>query len=285
MRIILWIAFAVFLCTTPTVSVAQTASPRLSVAPILPNKTHHDADFLSGIQSALESEAIVIDAGIGLAALGAYDSVQPFNMDVDQARNLGEAVGAEILIILETSLQPRTSISAATVHEAFISIHLVSSKTGRLLGWRLFSFIDVTETDALESLRNSKGEILKWMSSLISEVRASDARFMTDRKYGLLEDFSATDTKAPAPYRRLSPSYTEQARLYGKEATIEVEVDLDENGSITALNVRRWAGFGLDEAVLDAVKAMNWRPAFKGGEASPSRFLLRYNFAKTGGQP
>jgi TonB family protein len=284
MRRLLWIAFVIFTFTCPMVTVAQTAPSRLSLAPIPANNTDLDAEFLTGIQGALEDEMVVIDSGIGLAALRAFDSVKPFNMDLDQGRNLGEAVGAQILMIFETSLQPRTSFSASTSHEAFISIYLVSSKTGRLLGWRLFSFVEPSEDQAIAALWNSKNEILNWMSSLIAESTANDLHFITNRKEGLLEDFSGTDSKSPAPYRRLSPTYTEQARLYGREGTIELEVDLDENGSVTALNLRRWAGFGLDESVSDAVRAMNWRPAFKGGKAKPSRFLLRYNFAKMEGR-
>jgi hypothetical protein len=42
----------------------------------------------------------------------------------------------------------------------------------------------------------------------------------------------------------------------------------------------RWAGYGLDEAVTETVRRMNWRPATRGGKALPIRVLLRYNFKK-----
>jgi hypothetical protein len=32
--------------------------------------------------------------------------------------------------------------------------------------------------------------------------------------------------------------------------------------------------------VTDAVRAMNWRPAMRGGKPLPMRVLLRYNFTK-----
>ena len=42
----------------------------------------------------------------------------------------------------------------------------------------------------------------------------------------------------------------------------------------------RCAGFGPDESVTQAVRAMNFRPATRDGEPVASRVLLRYNFRK-----
>ncbi len=54
----------------------------------------------------------------------------------------------------------------------------------------------------------------------------------------------------------------------------------DENGKILKVETARWAGFGLDEAVAENVRQMNWRPATRNGKALPIRVLLRYNFKK-----
>ena len=77
-----------------------------------------------------------------------------------------------------------------------------------------------------------------------------------------------------------SPPYTALANLYRVTATVDIEVDFDESGVVSHTEIVRWAGFGLDEAVAETVRKMNWRPALKNGKAIPIRVLLRYNFKK-----
>ena len=64
-------------------------------------------------------------------------------------------------------------------------------------------------------------------------------------------------------------------------ATVDAEVSIDQNGNITEIDIVRWAGYGLDESVANAVRSMNWRPAERDGKPLPMRILLRYNFTKT----
>jgi len=71
------------------------------------------------------------------------------------------------------------------------------------------------------------------------------------------------------------------AFLYDVKGTVEVMVDLDDKGNIIKTEIARWAGFGLDESVIDAVRKMNWRPAERNGKPLPTHFLLRYNFKKS----
>jgi TonB family protein len=86
--------------------------------------------------------------------------------------------------------------------------------------------------------------------------------------------------KPPIPYKRIKPEYSRTAYLYNVRATVEIEADIDETGKVTRTSVARWAGYGLDAAVTDAVRAMNWRPAMRGGKPLPMRVLLRYNVTK-----
>jgi TonB family protein len=82
------------------------------------------------------------------------------------------------------------------------------------------------------------------------------------------------------PYRRIKPEYTPTAFLYEIAATVEAEVSIDEKGEIRRIDVVRWAGYGLDEAVISAIRQMNWRPGERSGKPLPMRVLLRYNFTK-----
>ena len=86
--------------------------------------------------------------------------------------------------------------------------------------------------------------------------------------------------RAPIPFRRIKPDYTEIAALFDVAATVEITVDLDAAGTILRTEITRSAGYGLDEAVEKAVRTMNWLAASRDGKPLAMRFLLRYNFKK-----
>ncbi|HEX8887957.1 MAG TPA: energy transducer TonB, partial [Pyrinomonadaceae bacterium] len=86
--------------------------------------------------------------------------------------------------------------------------------------------------------------------------------------------------RLPQPYRRLRPAYPEEAARADAEATVDVQVELDSEGEVAKIEVVRWAGFGLDEATINTVRQMHFRPAMRDGTPIPMRVLLRYNFRK-----
>lgn len=270
----------VILSIAPAIILAQSSSKRLTVATLTPRQNTADARLLTSLHAELEKEFDVIDSGISASALGSFTNLQPFNMSLDEARNLGEAIGSDVLLILETSTQARSGLESGTRQEAFSSIYIVSGKTGRLAEWRLFSETDSSVEDSFARLLGKIPLIADWITTEISKLGSEDVAFVERRKVALLEDFSTSGIRPPAPYRRISPNYSEELRLYGKEGTVEVEVDLDSNGDLIDVRVIRWAGHGLDAEVIRAVREMNWRPAHRNETPIPSRFLLRYNFTR-----
>jgi TonB family protein len=91
---------------------------------------------------------------------------------------------------------------------------------------------------------------------------------------------AAKGLRLPLPYRRLRPPYPETAARAEAEATIDVEVDIGADGEVSKVEVVRWGGFGLDEATINTVRQMHFRPAMRDNEPVPMRVLLRYNFRK-----
>ena len=86
------------------------------------------------------------------------------------------------------------------------------------------------------------------------------------------------------PVARTAPrpeqNFPESAARAEVEATVDVLVDIDARGEVGRLEIARWAGYGLDESVIDTVKQMHFFPAMRDGVALPMRVLLRYNFRK-----
>ena len=94
------------------------------------------------------------------------------------------------------------------------------------------------------------------------------------------EETSDNATRPPRPFRRPRPPYPESASRADAEATVDALVDIDARGEVGKIEVVRWAGYGLDQSVIDTVKQMHFFPAMRDGVAIPMRVLLRYNFRK-----
>ena len=86
--------------------------------------------------------------------------------------------------------------------------------------------------------------------------------------------------RPPRPYRRIKPHYPEQAAHDNVEAIVDVLVDIDAKGNAGHIEIARWAGYGLDESVINTVKQLHFFPAMRDGVPIPMRVLLRYNFRK-----
>jgi TonB family protein len=84
----------------------------------------------------------------------------------------------------------------------------------------------------------------------------------------------------PQPYRRLKPVYPLSAAVADAEGVVDVAVDIDESGEVANAEVTRWAGFGLDEAALETVRSLHFRPAMRNSKPIPIRVMLRYNFKR-----
>src|SRR5438093_6175814 len=88
------------------------------------------------------------------------------------------------------------------------------------------------------------------------------------------------DLRTPRPYRRLKPPYPAIAAAAEVEAIVDVLVDVDAHGEVGHVEISRWAGYGLDQSVIETVKQMHFFPAMRDGVVIPMRVLLRYNFQR-----
>ncbi len=91
---------------------------------------------------------------------------------------------------------------------------------------------------------------------------------------------AAEGFRAPQPYRRLRPPYPDTAARAEAEATVDAAVEIDAGGEVRRIEIVRWAGFGLDDAVIETVRQLHFRPAMRDGAPVAVRVLLRYNFRR-----
>jgi TonB family protein len=200
-----------------------------------------------------------------------YDNI--FNLTVSEAKTIGSAIGCDYFVLLKSETLRRSSFEQGDYFESYAAVYLVNSKSGHLGFWKLYSFEDKKSGVAEQKLIveiNIVATNIKDNLKVEKFNRPSIAEFSEDDKL----------IRSPLPYKRIKPAYTTLASLYSVAATVDIEVDLNEKGEVTRTEIVRWAGFGLDESVIETVKKMNWRPAIKDGKTLPIRVLLRYNFKK-----
>ncbi|HTK39004.1 MAG TPA: TonB family protein, partial [Pyrinomonadaceae bacterium] len=253
------------------------------IAVLAPDRTPLETTYSTRFSSAIAGHLKVLDGEMADAAFRSVTVDDPFNLSVELSKNIGSVIGCDYFVLLRTGMLRRVSLNRPDYFEAFAAAYVVSSRTGRLMIWKL-------EKAEAETVDKAERQLLPSADILARETSDELPAFAkiesTEPSPQPLEEVPADGTpaaknfRAPVPYRRIAPEYTPLAYLYGDQATVEIQVDLDADGNFLRTEIVRWAGFGLDESVDAAVRKMNWRPAERNGKTLPIRFLLRYNFKK-----
>jgi len=291
----------VVLLLFPASAVCQTPRPTRLAVLDLGNSTTGDR-VASQIREGLRSRAIqpqtepsrdfeIVDPDQARAAARGAGFDGSLNLTLAEARDLGAAIGCDFFIVGDAQTVRRSPSSGAIYYEAFASIFLVSARSGKLVQWERPNFQRPTSDQAEQALIASLAAdetrqryaiaIRQAMEDeRIARARAIDAatpviEIMSDEEVG-----RDSATRPPRPFRRLKPPYPESASRAGAEATVDVLIDIDARGEVGNIEVARWAGYGLDQSVVDTVKQMHFFPAMRDGMAIPMRVLLRYNFRK-----
>lgn len=79
---------------------------------------------------------------------------------------------------------------------------------------------------------------------------------------------SPAGNKMPHPRHTPDPQFSEEAREYQFQGTVQIRITVDANGHPNDLRIVRPAGLGLDERAAEAVKTWSFDPA-KGKDGNP----------------
>jgi TonB family protein len=224
------------------------------------------------------------------AALGAgYRG--SLNLTLPEARDLGSAIGCDFFFTGKAGTDRRSPLDGPSYFESYAAIYLVSARTGKLALWEWRSAKGVTPEEAEKTLLQEL--IAEDVLSLYRrQIRRAQADEQTERASAIENNLPVIEVlsddqgdagdgvQAPRPYRRLKPPYPDTAAHAEVEATVDVLVDIDARGEVGRVEVARWAGYGLDQSVIDTVRQLHFFPAHREGAAIPIRVLLRYNFRK-----
>lgn len=288
-----WIALTVLLGTSES-KPAQVSERRLSLAVLDFGDTttgRRAAEILAANLKNAANISLLDHDQVRAAARGA-GYAGSINLSLDQARELGAALGSEFFLVGDAQTLRRSPSSGLVYFESYASVFLVSARTGRLVAWERTVFEAATAVGAEDALvaklrsREIKDRLSKSIQ-LAHHQESGERELSQARGVPLIEEApddeklaEAEGLRLPRPYQRLTPPYPESAAKAEAEATVDVLVDLDTEGEVTRVEVARWAGFGLDEATVETVRRLHFFPAKRNGIAIPLRVLLRYNFRK-----
>jgi TonB family protein len=224
------------------------------------------------------------------AALGAgYRG--SLNLTLQEARDLGSAIGCDFFFTGKAGTERRMPADGPPYFEAYTAIYLVSARTGKLTLWEWRSAKRPTPEAAENTLLQEvvADDVLYRYRRQIQRAREdeqAERASAIENNVPVIEVLSddqsntGNGVQAPRPYRRLKPPYPDTAAHAEIEATVDVLVDIDAHGEVGRVEVARWAGYGLDQSVIDTVRQLHFFPAHRDGAAIPIRVLLRYNFRK-----
>jgi len=276
-------------------SAAQTRSARVAILDLGQTTTGrlgHDA--LTKRISANQNIALV-DHDQAMAAANGIGYRGSLNLSLQESRDLGSAIGCDFLVLGEADTLRRSPSDGPPYFESYVSLFVVSARTGRLVMWdrpmKTRPLADAAEKALVEEL--SADAIERYTKAMLraSEDEKAERALAVEQPAAVIEAMSdnAEETsdgiRPPRPLRRLKPAYPEAAARAQIEAVVDVLVDVDERGEVSRAQIARWAGYGLDESVMSTVKQLHFFPAMRNRLAIPMRVLLRYNFRKPAENP
>jgi TonB family protein len=83
----------------------------------------------------------------------------------------------------------------------------------------------------------------------------------------------------PRNIRQVNPQYPEALKPYGITGSVLMHVIVDEKGKPTVSDIMEPAGFGLEQAAIDAVQQWEYEPARSNGTPVKVYFRVRINFS------
>jgi len=231
------------------------------------------------VRAELSKKIRILEPEMAEAAFRSVEIADHFNMSAEEAKRIGSVVGCDRFVLIKTRIQRRAAAEKPEHFEAYAVVYIVDSRTGLLIDWLLNSQEGRTIGIAETSLKADASSLADSIAAKIISTGPAAAALNFPEPPPERSP-QAKEIKLPVPYKRIKPEYTSTAFFYGIKATVDIEADIDVDGSIKGTRIVRWAGYGLDQSVERAVRAMNWRPAMLDGKPLPMRVLLRYNFTK-----
>jgi TonB family protein len=215
-------------------------------------------------------------------------------MSRDEARRVGSAIGCDFFITGKAEAITRSASAGDPFGQALIGVMIIDSPSGRLAA---FDFIEEKSATPAQAMDRAVNTLARRASSLIDQMisfRAARERVAQPVEVERVEDLPEEGSPRAAGFHppeflnRAKPEYTNQAESADINATVEASVIFRANGEVGRIEIIRWAGFGLDESAIKAIRQLKFKPATRDGNPVSVRATVQYNFRRineTGKKP
>jgi hypothetical protein len=232
-------------------------------------------------------KTVAIDPGAFQPAVAAIGYGGSLNMSTEEARSLGAAIGCDFFVIGKVEVVARSEHAGESHREALIAMFTVDGRTGALASFELISESAGTRERALALAFGRLDERAWGLAETMLAYRARREAVIREplvsgggRTQEKFESVPAEGITPPEFLNRVRPDYTAQAERCDVSATVEAMAVFHASGEVGAIEIVRWAGFGLDEASIAAIRQLKFKPATRNGQPISVRALIRYNFRR-----
>lgn len=236
-----------------------------------------------------DSRVVMIEHSMMQPALTGIGYEGSINMSKDEARRLAAAIGCDFFIVGKAEALARSKVKNESHEEAFAGVMIVDGRTGSLAAFFFVSEKAATRETALSALAKALGERAPRYIDRMIEMHTG-GRMPALRDSGnsgdIIEDRPEEDSPRAAGFKppeflsRVKPNYPSEAEQADVTATVEVMAVFRSNGEVGAVEITRWAGFGLDESAVAAIRQLKYAPAMRDGNPVNVRAMIRYNFRR-----
>lgn len=248
-----------------------------------------DTAVQSVITKALSEDARVVlnDSEQVKAAVAGIKYDGSINLTTREARRLGGAIGCDYFVIGKSEVLIRSDKPGESHAEAVIAIMMVDGRSGALVVFDLIVEKAVDLARAADAAKRAlAGRAGSYVERLLEASVRQESRSTRSIQREAAEDTPAEGTARAQRFRppeflnRVKPAYTNEADLAGISATVEARVVFRANGQVGEIEITRWAGFGLEEAAIAAIRQLQFKPATRDGRPISVRGEVRYNFRR-----
>ena len=253
----------------------------VTLAPEIPSLSL-EAALSQGLQvSGVE----VLPSNLVGAALSARNgSALNFNPRCEEAQQLGAALGCDFYLQGRVLSARRVNSTHESYFEIQLSLFCIDARTGTLVGFHDFKaqgpFPEHARAEAVCEASRLATTVVHEFQAFRKEQRSQLNDSSEDTVLDLRSGEVPEDVTLPIFLKRPRPTTTEAARDADIEAKVEAEIVFGTTGKVEDIRIVRWAGYGLDEAVIQAIRNYAFKPATQAGSPVRIKLLAEFNFRR-----
>jgi TonB family protein len=233
----------------------------------------------------------LVDASMIEPALKAFSYDGSINMSTGEARRLASAIGCDFFVIGKTEALTRSDREGESHDEVYAGIMFVDARSGSLVSFEFVSEKASTREAAMNGVVNKFNsraagyvdQLIQFrLSALTLPSKTSGDSSFNDFIEDIPDEASARARgfKPPQFLNRVKPDYTREAELADITATVEATVVFRSGGEVGNIEITRWAGFGLENSAMRAIRQLKFKSATRDGKPITVRATVRYNFRR-----